>query len=73
MSTRITFSALLPGDVLVHRSNEKDVFMVVRAGNRLDFKHLIDGRFLPAWVAACAAIPMEYSVVRGNEVVIVAA
>lgn len=70
---RASFGILLPGDVLVHRSNEKDVTMVVRTGEKLDFKHLIDGRYLAAWVPACAEIPKQYTVVRGSEVIVVAA
>lgn len=70
---RASFGVLLPGDVLVHRSNEKDVTMVVRVGERLDFKHLIDGRYLEAWVQASAEIPKQYTVVRGSEVVVAAA
>lgn len=70
---RASFGILLPGDVLVHRSNERDVTMVVRVGERLDLKHLIDGRYLEAWVAASAEIPKQYTVVRGDNVVVVAA
>jgi hypothetical protein len=70
---RASFGVLLPGDVLVHRSNEKDVTMVVRVGQRLDFKQLIDGRYLEAWVPASAEIPKQYTVVRGSEVVVQAA
>jgi len=65
---RPSFGILLPGDVLVHRSNERDVFMVVRVGDRLDFQQLIDGRYLASWVPACSSVQPEYSVVRGDSV-----
>lgn len=67
---RASFGVLLPGDVLVNCVNEKDVFMVTRVGQRLDFLHLIDGRFLEARVAASDKILPTYDVVRGTEVII---
>lgn len=69
-ATRALFGVLLPGDVLVHCSNENDIFMVVRVGTRLDFLHLIDGRYREAWVFAGASIPDPYDVVRGDAVII---
>ncbi len=65
---RPLYQSLLPGDVLVHRSNETDAVMVTRVGSRLDLFHLIDGRFLPSWVFAASAIPGPYDVIRGEEV-----
>lgn len=70
LKERTRFSTLLPGDVLVNVASEKDVFMVLRVGERLDFYHMIDGRHLPSRVAASDKIMPQYDVVRGDAVII---
>lgn len=70
---RPSFGILLPGDVLVHRSNERDIAIVTRVGTRLDLRNLVDGRHLEAWVFAGSSIPPEYTVVRGDEIIVRAA
>lgn len=67
---RPSFGTLLPGDVLVNVTSEKDVFMVLRVGQRLDFYHMIDGRHLPSRVVASEKIMPQYDVVRGDSVII---
>ncbi len=67
---RASFGSLLPGDVLVHRSNDRDTILVTRVGHRLDLYQLIDGRRLVAWVSAAAMIPYPYHVVRGESVIV---
>lgn len=64
-----TFSALKPGDVLLNCQDQNDTFMVVRVGDRLDFLHLIDGRFLPGRCAADKQINDAYDVVREGRIV----
>ncbi len=67
-AARASFGALLPGDVLIHRSNEADAVVVTRVGTKLDFLHLMDGRFLFSWVFAAEPIPPPYDVIRGETV-----
>lgn len=66
MANRSTFEDLVPGDVLVHRTNPKDVILVLRVGARLDLLNLVDGRRLDSWVAASAPIPYPYDIVHGE-------
>jgi hypothetical protein len=66
---RISFGSLLPGDVLVHRTNENDTVLVVRVGERLDLFNLNDGRFIGSWVKASSIVPWPYCVVRGDAVI----
>lgn len=64
-----TFSELKPGDVLLNCQDQNDTFVVIRVGDRLDFLHLMDGRFLPAWVEAWKPINAAYDVVREGRIV----